>query len=366
MNYNYSTQKGKVPFIDISGSYSDSSKNNIFNNSKRLLENNNLFFTTFNSEKESVQNSSSPNEYHQQKSITDGSNSSDNLIYFSIKTKSFQKKKKIFHYYSLSENKKKVNLKLFKKKDKEESNIPYYNKKINNIKEKNELSTPNKNISNFNYNIINKYKNKIINYDVNYRGKNLMDLFEKIGIDSNADKYRGFSPNQKINKNLINIKKRFMSKEKKISQKKQFRKCSSLFEKNKRYKNNKKIINKINRIKLNKCSRTIKKKLKKNMIFYNPYHISYEKNFKDFFQKENNLFIQNRYNYKKNVRIYNNNNKERRSNSDDEFKTSYYKIKDNIFIYLFNDYNQKNINKNINNKMAILYRFKERKENNNQ
>lgn len=92
MNYNYSAQKGKVPFIDISGSYSDSSKNNIFNNSKRLLENNNLFFISFNSGKENDQNSSSPNEY-QQKSISDKFNSSDNLISFSIKTKSLEKKK---------------------------------------------------------------------------------------------------------------------------------------------------------------------------------------------------------------------------------------------------------------------------------
>ena len=365
MNYNYSVQKGKVPFIDISGSYSDSSKNNIFNNSKHLLENNNLFFTSFNSGNENDQNSSSPNEY-QQKSISDKFNSSDNLISFSIKTNSLEKKKKLFHYFSLSENKKKVNLKIFKKKEKKESNFVYYNKKINNIKENNKLSTPNKNIPNFNYNIINKYKNKVINYDVNYGGKNLMDLFEKISSDSKVDKFRGFSPNQKINNNLIKIKKRFMSKEKKISQKKQLRKHSFLFGKNKRYKINQKIINTINRIKLNKCSRTIKKKLKKNMILYNPYHISYEKTFKDLFQKENNLFIENRYNYKRNVRIYNNNNKERRSNSDDEFKSSYYKIKDNIFIYLFNDYNQKNINKNINNKMTILYRFKKRRENSNQ
>ena len=266
MNYKYLFEK--VPFIDISGSYSDSSKNNIFNNSRNLCNNYNLSYPRFKSLKEKGQYSSFSLKYNQ-KSFSNKLNSLDNLLSFSLKTKINDKKIRIFTDISLSEDKTKINQKIFhNEKIKKKEHYLSYDNKINNINKKRELYTPYKNISNVKCNKINKYKNKVRKYNVNYEGKNLMDCFEKIDLSPNKKIFNKlFSPNQKNNKNYNKFKNIFNSKEKIISIIK-----SEKFKKNFSLIVNKKDTNKINdqKKKYNYDS-LIKNRLKNNIIYDNYY-----------------------------------------------------------------------------------------------
>ena len=194
MYFKNSAIKKKVPFIDISSSFSDSSKENIVYNPKHLSEIYNFTLPCSKSQKENQNYSSSSNDYNP-KLFTYKFNSSDNLL------SKIQKKNEILPHILLYEDEKDIYHKKEKNdKNKEELKKLFYNK----INKKNELYTPNKNIQSFNYNIINK--NKVFNSNVNYEGKNLNDLFDKIKIKKNKDKINLlFSPNQKVNKNLITL-----------------------------------------------------------------------------------------------------------------------------------------------------------------
>lgn len=272
MNYEHLLEK--VPFIDISDINSDSSKNSIFNNSRNLYYN--LSYPRFKSLKEKGQYSL-PSHKNNHKSFSNKLNPLDNLLSFSLKTKTNEKRNRIFSYIS-SDDKTKINQKIFyNEKIKKKENILSYDNKINNINEKRKLYTPHKNISNVNYNNINKYKSKVINYNVNYEGKNLMDYFEKIDMDPNKKTFNKlFSPNQKDNKNYNKIKNIFNSKDK----------IKSIIKSEKFKKNIYLIVKKdINKINKEKKKYNIKNRLKNNIIYDNYNNNYYGKNNKQLLRK---------------------------------------------------------------------------------
>ena len=177
----------KVPFIDISNSYSDSSNRNDFSNSKTIIE-------TF---------SSISNYIPLSKKIKCSfSLEKNHLLSLNNELCSLSSSKISKRKYKKGKNKSKINQlksknKIIKKSlEKMHINIKntkqYFNIFSHDIEiidkiEKNKYYTPKKTANNFNYNIINKNKlfngKTMIYSNVNYQPKNLIDIFKQIKSD---------------------------------------------------------------------------------------------------------------------------------------------------------------------------------------
>ena len=216
---NYFKSKEKVPFISISSSSSDSnldSSNIHIKNLKHSLPKFNYHSLT-----------PSNFELNKVKILSDSINFTRNFIPINFTpnipqnslSKSFEnyffkrKNMELYDIFLAKKQKKKsesFNDKKYKNKNINENKFENKIKFLNDDKRSSEIKigqfiTPKKNIIDNNYFIINKdnlkKRDRINNLDINYNGKNLNDLFEKIEVKKNKE-----NNNNKIsNKNIKNI-----------------------------------------------------------------------------------------------------------------------------------------------------------------
>ena len=216
---NYFKSKEKVPFITISSSSSDSnldSSNIHIKNLKHSLPKFNyhsLSPSNFELNKVKIL-SGSINFSRNFMPINFTPNIPQNSLSKSFENYSLKRKNMELYDITLAKRQKKksesFNDKKYKKKNIYENKFENINKFLNDDKKSSEIKigqfiTPKKNIIDNNYFIINKdnlkKRDRINNLNVNYNGKNLNDLFEKIEVKKNKE-----NNNNKIsNKNIINI-----------------------------------------------------------------------------------------------------------------------------------------------------------------
>ena len=272
MNYR---KTEKVPFINISNSYSDSSNRNDFSHSKISIE-------TFSSISnyiplsKKIKCSLSLEKNH----LLSVSNELRSLSCSSskINKRKYKKNKNNSKINQLLKSKNKIIKKSFEKMHINEKNKKQYfnifsaDTEIIDKIEKNKYYTPKKTANNFNYNIINKNKlfngKKMIYSNVNCQPKNLMDIFKHIKSDTKENNFGS-------NKKLISNKKS-----------NKFKAFFHEFKVNKQGKTNILKINKFN------FSNKIKHSTR-NKIFFNDFiNMSDDKNAKEYSKKEeiNNLF----------------------------------------------------------------------------
>ena len=222
----------KIPFINISGTNSNSYfSNNIFSikNLKRYFEDYNSFLFILSSHKKI--NSKSLSSLKKPKVISIKNKyipSRNNLLLahpkITFKKQIYKKIKKTPHNSRLSQVEKKDT------KNKKEKDVIYPKiedefannftniQNINRVTQKDYLSPKKLSFPDYNKIKINKLNNKksIFCYE-NYPGKNLMNIFDKININTDEEKAdKNFAENKNMNRNIDEIKNRNSKKNKSI------------------------------------------------------------------------------------------------------------------------------------------------------